>query len=120
MHSDELPFFSEGDEQMIIEIDNKRMAPAICYESLLPEHFAIANKMGIDLYLTSVAKHKSGTDLAIQYFANLSKQKKITVSMVNAVGNSDNFISDGRSSVWKNSVHQHLNNSEENLLTFEL
>ena len=100
LHSDEKPYFAEGKEQIIIEIDGVKIAPAICYESLLPEHFEKANVMGCDVYMASVAKPKSNIERAYEYFAELSKSKSLPILMVNSIGYSDNFLSAGGSAVW--------------------
>jgi len=34
LHTDELPYFIKGENQTIIMVDNKKIAPAICHESL--------------------------------------------------------------------------------------
>ncbi|MER3328546.1 MAG: carbon-nitrogen hydrolase family protein [Candidatus Kapaibacterium sp.] len=100
LHSDEKPYFVEGKEQIIIEIDGVKIAPAICYESLLPEHFDKANEMGCDIYLASVAKPDKNVQNAYSYFLTLAKDNNISVLMVNSVGPSDNFISAGQSAAW--------------------
>jgi predicted amidohydrolase len=100
LHSDEKPYFVEGTEQIIIEIEGVRIAPAICYESLIPEHFDKANEMGCDVYLASVAKPKNNVERANKYFSQLSKNKNISILMVNSIGYSDNFLAVGGSAAW--------------------
>ncbi|MFA7325990.1 MAG: carbon-nitrogen hydrolase family protein [Candidatus Kapaibacterium sp.] len=100
LHSDEKPYFIEGKEQLIIEIVGVKIAPAICYESLLPEHFDKANDMGCDVYLASVAKPEKNVQNAYAYFPTLARDNNIPGLMVNSVGPSDNFLSAGGSAVW--------------------
>lgn len=100
LHSDEKPYFVEGKEQIIIEIEGVRIAPAICYESLIPEHFDKANEMGCDVYLASVAKPNNNIERANKYFSQLSKNKNIPILMVNSIGYSDNFLAVGGSAAW--------------------
>lgn len=38
LHSDEKPYFIEGNEQIILTVKDIKIALAICYESLQPEH----------------------------------------------------------------------------------
>ena len=38
LHSDELRYFVPGKQQVILTIEGKKIAPAICYESLQLEH----------------------------------------------------------------------------------
>lgn len=40
LHSDEFPYFENGIGQIIIKTDDKKIAPAICYESLQPTHIS--------------------------------------------------------------------------------
>ncbi len=121
LHSDEKPYFVEGTEQIIIEIDRVKIAPAICYESLLPEHFDKAYEMGCDIYLASVAKPKNNIERANRYFAELSKSKSIPILMVNSIGYSDNFLAVGGSAAWNSSgeLIEKLEDNTEELLIFE-
>ncbi len=76
------------------------MAPAICYESLLPEHAASVALNGVDLYMASTAKSKDGVLKAYQHYPVIARQHGMVVMMCNAVGHADNFISAGMSAVW--------------------
>lgn len=122
LHSDEKPYFVEGTKQIIIEIEGVRIAPAICYESLISEHFDKANEMGCDVYLASVAKPKNNVERANKYFSELSKNKNISILMVNSIGYSDNFLAIGGSAAWKSTgkLIEKLDDKSENLLIFEV
>ncbi len=122
LHSDEKPYFIEGKEQKIIECKGKRIAPAICYESLLPEHFVNARTMGIDIYLASVAKPEKNVQNAYSYFPTLARDNNIPVLMVNSVGPSDNFMSAGQSAVWDGNgeLIASTGNHSDSLLFMEL
>ncbi|KZE74305.1 hypothetical protein AV654_30545 [Paenibacillus elgii] len=50
LHSDEFPYFVCGHEQMILTMDNVKIAPAICYESLQIDHADYASKLGAEVY----------------------------------------------------------------------
>lgn len=118
LHSDEKPYFIEGQEQIIIECKGKRIAPAICYESLLPEHFENAKSMKIDCYLASVAKPERNTLSAYTYFPVLAKENQIPVLMVNSIGFQDNFLAFGKSGAWNSEgqlIHQLDSLNERNL-----
>ena len=97
---DEKPFFVEGEQSLFFTVNNKKIAPGICYETLQQQHFdqAIANKA--DIYLASVAKSVIGLDTACLYYQKKAAAFNIPVLMVNAVGPCDNFISAGQSAVW--------------------
>lgn len=56
LHADELPYFISGDRDVLVELRGEKIAPAICYESLLPEHSQNAFELGASVYIASVAK----------------------------------------------------------------
>lgn len=121
LHADELPFFAEGDQQIVLTVAGRKIAPAICYESLQPEHFENAKKTGADIYLASVAKSQSGVDKAMRHFAVVSKTHSTPVLMSNCVGPCDNFESVGSSCVWSKQGHLvgRLDGKSEGLLIYD-
>ncbi len=121
LHADELPFFVQGGKQLYIETDTKRIAPAICYESLLPEHAEEVFENGAEVYLTSVAKSAKGVAKAHKHYANTAKKYGMPVIMSNCIGFCDNFESAGKSAIWNKNGQQigSLNESNEGLLIFD-
>jgi predicted amidohydrolase len=121
LHTDELPFFVNGGEQLVISAGNHKIAPAICYESLLPEHAAQAVTMRADIYVASVAKSASGIAKAMGHFPEIAKQYAMPVLMCNCVGHCDNFESAGSSAIWNKEglLVAQLNETEEALLLFD-
>jgi predicted amidohydrolase len=79
LHSDEFPFFENGDGQVIIRAKDKNIAPAICYESLQPTQAENACKLGADVYLASVAKPDKGIEKALEYYPAVAKQYEMPV-----------------------------------------
>lgn len=122
LHTDEKPYFTEGKEHIIIECKGKSIAPAICYESLIPEHFERVKSMNIDLYMASVAKPEKNIQNAYAYFPKLANDNNIHVLMVNSVGYSDDFLATGQSAVWDSHgvLEQQLNSSSGKLLLIEI
>ncbi|HVY75331.1 MAG TPA: carbon-nitrogen hydrolase family protein [Puia sp.] len=121
LHADELPYFKTGNEQLILDLCGRRIAPAICYESLQPEHARRAMKLGGNLYLASVAKSESGIDKAFIHYPDTARKHGIPVLMVNSVGYCDNFESIGCSSAW-NSLGQsvgRLDDHNEGMLVYD-
>ena len=100
LHSDELNYFTQGEKQVILEVADTKIAPAICYESLQPDHSENASKLGAEIYVASVAKAQNGFDKAMTHYPAVAKQLSIPVLMANCVGFCDNFESVGKSSVW--------------------
>jgi predicted amidohydrolase len=74
LHGDELPYFLNGDVQVMLNLGGKRVAPAICFESMQPNHVANANQLGAEIYLASVAKSQNGIDKAMTYYPEIAKK----------------------------------------------
>ncbi len=121
LHQDEWPFFVKGQEQYFFNVDDVKIAPAICYESLLPDHVANASTGGAQLYLTSVAKSELGVAKAVQYYSQVAKKYSLPVVMSNAVGVCDTFVSAGQSSIWdiNGSVIAQLDSKSEGIILFD-
>lgn len=121
LHSDEFPYFVNGEKQIILTVDNIKIAPAICYESLQTNHSEIANKLGAEIYVACVAKSQNGIDKALTYYPEIAKKFLMPVLMSNCIGYCDNFQSVGKTSVWTkqgNLVGQ-LNDKLEGILIFD-
>lgn len=121
LHSDEFPYFENGDGQLIIKTNDKNIAPAICYESLQQTHSENAFKLGADVYLASVAKPANGVKKAFDHYPKIAKQYAMPVLMSNCVGFCDNFLSVGNSSVWtkEGELIGQLDDKSEGILIFD-
>jgi predicted amidohydrolase len=121
LHTDENPYFEKGHEQIIIQTEQRQIAPAICYESLQHTHAEKAFKLGADIYLASVAKHEIGVEKAGRHYSGIAKKYAMTVMMANCVGLCDNFVSVGRSAVWtkKGALAGQLDDKTEGILMFD-
>lgn len=122
LHLDELRYFIQGNGQIILTIKNKKVAPAICYESLQSEHSEKANRLGAEIYLASVAKSQNGIEKAFTHYPKIAKKFSMPVLMSNSVGFCDNFLSVGQSAVWNNKgeLLEKLGSDKEGLLIFEM
>lgn len=121
LHSDELAYFVKGEKQIIITIDDIRIAPAICYESLQPSHIESAVALGAEIYVASVAKSQNGISKAMTHYPAMAKKFSTPVLMSNCVGFCDNFESVGQSSVWtkQGNLAGQLNSTGEGILVFD-
>ena len=120
LHADEYPFFSAGDQQLLLTNAKQTLAPAICFESLQESHAKAAATAGATLYFASVAKSERGLTLANSHYPYIAKQYGMAVIMANCVGPADNFIGAGGSAIW-NAQGERLaqaGNSEEALLIY--
>ncbi|MCX2453784.1 carbon-nitrogen hydrolase family protein [Pedobacter sp. PLR] len=121
LHPDEFPYFVNGEQQLILRINNQKIAPAICYESLVPEHSVHAHRLGAEIYVASVAKSQNGIDKAMLHYPAIAKQFSMPVLMSNCVGHCDNFQSAGRSAVWtkEGRLAGQLDDQKEGILIFD-
>ena len=121
LHSDELPYFSHGQGQLVLNVGNNVIAPAICYESLQLEHATTAAKEGITVYMASVAKSANGVVKAFAHYPQIAKLHNMAVVMSNSIGPSDNFVGAGQSSAWTadGTLAGQLDAESEGLLMFD-
>ena len=103
LHADETRYFVPGLRLLDIEADGKRIAPAICYEAMQPQHGLAAVSRGASVYAASVAKTEAGMEEARAYLSDFASCHAVAVLLVNAVGPSDDFVADGRSAAWDTS-----------------
>ncbi len=122
LHADELPFFVCGSGQLIMSFNGIRVAPAICYESLQPEHTKQAAELGATVYLASVAKSASGVSMAFAHYPVMALEHRMTVMMANSVGRCDNFVAHGSSAVWTadGQLNAQLSLDQEQLLCYDM
>jgi predicted amidohydrolase len=99
LHPDEEPFFIRGHE-CVFHGSNNSIALAICYELSIPEHSEKASEMGAEIYIASVAKSIEGVEGAITTLSRIASRYSMFALMANCVGECDETICGGRSSVW--------------------
>ena len=104
-----------------MKVGNKSIAPAICYESMLIEHAEDVNKLGAEIYLTSVAKSQEGINNAKSHYPLIAKKFTMPVLMSNCIGFCDNFESVGQSAVWtkEGNLAGQLDDKKEGILIFD-
>jgi len=100
LHDDELPYFTPGDQALLLQVGEHRLAPAICYESMFMAHAAAAREHGADLYLVSVAKTAKGIREGYAHYPEVARELGMPVLMANCVGPADTFIGAGGSAAW--------------------
>ncbi len=122
LHDDEKPFFVPGHQQVMINIHNYVIGPAICYESLHETHLQNVISKDAHIYLASVAKSASGTQEAYASFSNFSKKYNVPILMVNSLGPCDNFVAAGQSSIWSSEgiLMGQLSSDDEAILIFDV
>lgn len=121
LHLDEFPYFINGEKQLILTVENRSIATAICYESLQPDHAENAYKLGAEIYIASVAKSQKGIAKALVHYPEMAKKFSMPVLMSNCVGFCDNFESAGKSGIWtkKGNLAAQLDDKCEGILIFD-
>jgi predicted amidohydrolase len=117
LHSSELPFFVSLENTSTF-IGNTHIALAICYEVSVPQHAEDAYKNGANMYIASIVE--DGVDKAIAKLSNIAQKYNMTVLMANAVGQTGNYLCEGKSSVWdtEGALLGQLDTVHEGLLIF--
>ena len=121
LHSDELPYFVCGNEQIILTLKGKKIAIGICYETLQREHFLNTNQKGADIYIASVAKPKGGIEKAYKHFPKIAREFSTPILMSNCVGYCDNFMSVGQSAIWNKNgeLIKQLDSENQGILIYD-
>jgi predicted amidohydrolase len=121
LHEDELPFFVPGNEQLYLQNDTLKIAPAICYELSVPEHSARAHANGAGVYIASVAKSVEGVEKAVKTLSGIAQRYSMIVLMANSIGHCDNFDCGGKTSIWNDQgiLAAQLNGNNEGILIID-
>ena len=121
LHEDEMPYFTCGIEQKYIEIDNEKIALGICYETLQKEHIEKIKQENATVYIASVSKPQRGITKAEQYFPSNAQKHQLPILMANSVGQYENFMSTGQSSIWNKhgNLISKLNDKSSGLLIYD-
>jgi len=119
LHEDELPYFISSTNQPFLNIKGKKIA--IGNETLQRKHFLDAVKNECNIYIASVAKPERSTQKANIHFSSIAAEFEIPILMSNAIGYSDNFLSDGQSAVWneKGALIGQLDNLHQGILMYD-
>ena len=121
LHADEMPFFKSGTHYQNLNIGNKKIALAICYEISVEEHLVQALSTKPDIYIASVAKHENGMKQAFKRMKQIAEENKLTTLVVNNIGYCDNFFGYGKSAIWNKNgkLINNLDSDKEGLLVFD-
>jgi len=122
LHTDEYPYFVNGNQQAYISYKNHKIAPAICFESLQIELAENASANSANIYLTSVAKSAKGVEKANLHYPKIAQNLNLIVLMANSVGPADDFVSTGNSAVWNNEgkMLAQLDNTHEGIIIYDV
>jgi|SRR6185437_2503216 len=118
LHTDELPYFTAGEEQLFLD---GGIALSICYELSVPEHAAYAHDQGAQIYVSSVAKSAAGVAKAIGTLKDTAGKYGMAILFSNCVGHCDNFDCGGGTAVISREgrLLRQLNDTDEGVLIFD-
>lgn len=121
LHSDEIPFFINGNSQTFLSNGDVKIAPGICYETSLAPHWENAHKNEANIYVASVAKTAAGLERSGRAFPEMAKKYGMHVLLSNSIGPADNFISAGKSAIWDNTgtLLAQLDDQQEGILILD-
>ncbi|RCL24199.1 carbon-nitrogen hydrolase family protein [Pseudomonas sp. AFG_SD02_1510_Pfu_092] len=121
LHDDELAYFTPGDQALLLQVGEHRLAPAICYESMFMAHAAAARENGADLYMVSVVKSAKGIREGYAHYPEVARELGMPVLLANCVGPADTFIGAGGSAAWDRhgQLLASLDDHSEGLLVFD-
>ncbi|MEO0404150.1 MAG: carbon-nitrogen hydrolase family protein [Bacteroidota bacterium] len=84
IHESEKPYFIPGHRSEVISVNNVKLAPAICYESKLEEHFSSTrDQHHFDAYLALVFKTEEDIAIAKKHYQYLAKKYNTPILCVN-------------------------------------
>ena len=100
LHVDEEAFFIPGPKTNGLLANSEDIALAICYEITIPEHVAGAAQNKANHYIASVVKSTNGVERAINRLSEIARKYGMNTFLSNCVGESEDYINGGKSSVW--------------------
>ena len=121
LHEDERDFFTQGNDAGMV-IGNTGIAPAICYEIMVPEHAEQAAASGASIYAAGVVKSKKSIENALNRMSVIAKTYSMPAIMANSIGTTGGYDCPGRSSAWnsKGELVGQLNDTQQGILVFDI
>ena len=121
LHEDELGFFTQGNDAGMV-IGPLGIAPAICYEIMVPAHAEYAFASGASIYAAGVVKSKNSIDKALTRMSVIAKTYSMSAIMANSLGITGGYDCPGRSSAWnsKGELVGQLNDTQQGVLVFDI
>ncbi|MGQ8363984.1 carbon-nitrogen hydrolase family protein [Glaciecola sp. 1036] len=120
LHDDELPYYTPGQKDNLLQWQNKHLAIGICYESLQQPH--VNRHKNADAYLVGVAKSNHSMASAFEFYGETARKLNMPIIFSNATGKSADYINAGQSAVWTNSgaLKAVLNKTETGLVCIDI
>jgi len=121
LHEDELDFFTQGNDAGMV-IGQTGIAPAICYEIMVPAHAEQAFASGASIYAAGVVKSKNSIERALTRMSVIAKTYSMSAIMANSLGTTGGYDCPGKSSAWnsKGELVGQLNDTQQGILVFDI
>ncbi|MBB6372602.1 carbon-nitrogen hydrolase family protein [Chryseobacterium shigense] len=117
----ETGIFSKGNGFFQMEVLQKKISLAICYDLSDPLHSQEAYQAGSDIYTASVLNSVNGINDDLVKLSNIAAKYHMYVLMANFTGKSGGYECAGKSSVWskEGSLLGQLNGEDEGILILD-
>jgi len=100
LHSGEEEFFSAGTSHLILEVEDKKIAMAICADTNNSEHVKFYADKGVDIYVAGVLFTEGCYALDTKKLEGYAKNHKILVAMANYNSPTGGWAPVGKSAIW--------------------
>lgn len=100
LHGAEIARFTAGTEQVTVAIDDTRVALAICYDIVHPEHAARAARSAAQMYAAGVLISAPAYAAESELLRSYAQQHQMMVLMANHGAETGGWDSAGRSAIW--------------------
>ncbi|MCS5423004.1 MULTISPECIES: carbon-nitrogen hydrolase family protein [Psychrilyobacter] len=119
LHSGENAYFSSGKSHVFLEIENKKIAIAICADTNNPEHVKKCVNEGADIYLAGVLITENGYQADTKKLKDYALNHKILVGMANHNAPTGGWEPIGKSSIWSPIGDVVMTNNKNSLVIAE-
>lgn len=100
LHPGEEEFFSVGTSHLILEVEDKKVAMAICADTSISEHAKFYADKGVDIYVAGVLITEGGYALDTKKLESYAENYKILVAMANHNNPTGGWSPIGKSAIW--------------------
>lgn len=100
LHPGEEEFFSAGTSHLILEVEDKKVAIAICADTGNSEHAKYYGNKGADIYVAGVLITEGGYALDTSRLESYAKNYKMLVAMANHNKPTGGWSPIGKSAIW--------------------
>jgi len=116
LHADENAVFSAGAEPKVIDINQHKIALAICADASDPAHIGKYAEQGVDAYVASVLISAAGYVEDTEVLASYAEQHHMLVAIANHNRTTGSWSATGKSAIWHASDQLVVADANEDVL----